>query len=120
MLKKVLAALAVAWLLPAPAFAWGTAAHKAIMRRAIELLPPELKTYFVERREEMIARAIDPDMWRGLDLSEDPNHFVNFGAPELGPFPFLAYPRERGAALAKFGPFSLSRLGTLPFREEEI
>jgi hypothetical protein len=120
MLKKVLAALAVAWLLPAPAFAWGTAAHKAIMRRAIELLPLELKSYFAERREEMIARAIDPDMWRGLDLSEDPNHFVNFGDPQLGPFPFTAYPREHGAALAKFGPFTLSRLGSLPFREEEV
>src|SRR5436190_11352064 len=105
MLQRLCGALLACVLLPSPAFAWGTAAHKAIMRRAIELLPPELKPYFVERREEMIARSIDPDMWRGLDLSEDPNHFVNFGAPELGPFPFLGYPREHGAALAKFGPF---------------
>jgi hypothetical protein len=120
MLRRLCAALALVMLVPAPSFAWGTAAHKAIMRRAIDLLPAELKSYFSERREEMIARAVDPDMWRSLDLSEDPNHFVNFGAPELGPFPFTAYPREQGAALAKFGPFTLSRLGTLPFREQEL
>src|SRR5712671_3522569 len=120
MLKRVLGALIVAWLLPAPAFAWGTSAHKAIMQRAIELLPPELKSYFLERRDEMIARAIDPDMWRSIDLEEDPNHFVNFGDPQLGPYPFTAYPREFGAALRKFGVFNISRLGRLPFREEEI
>jgi hypothetical protein len=118
--RRLCAALAVVVLLPSPSFAWGTAVHKEIMRRAIELLPPELKPYFVERREEMIARAIDPDIWRAIDLEEDPNHFVNFGAPELGPFPFTAYPREYGAALQKFGVYTFSRLGRLPFREEEI
>jgi len=120
MLQRLCGALLVAVLLPSPAFAWGTAAHRAIMRRAIELLPPELKTYFADRREEMIARAIDPDMWRALDAEEDPNHFVNFGAPELGPFPFTAYPREYGAALQKFGTTGLTRLGRLPFREAEV
>src|SRR3954464_4903622 len=107
MLQRFCGALLAVVLLPAPAFAWGTAAHRAIMRRAIELLPPELKAYFVERRDEMIARAIDPDLWRALDNEEDPNHFVNFGAPELGAFPFTAYPREYGAALQKFGAIGL-------------
>jgi hypothetical protein len=120
MLKRFCGALLVVACLPSPAFAWGTAVHRAIMRRAIELLPPELKPFFAERRDEMIARAIDPDMWRTLDNNEDPNHFVNFGAPELGPFPYNAYPREYGAALQKFGAFSLARLGRLPFREAEV
>ena len=120
MLRRLFGALLVLTLLPSPAFAWGTAAHREIMRRALELLPPDLKVYFLERREEMIARATDPDMWRSINLEEDPNHFVNFGAPELGPFPFTAYPRESGAALQKFGVYTLSKLGRLPFREEEI
>src|SRR5438128_6551684 len=98
MLRRVFGTLAILMLLPAPSFAWGTAAHRAIMRRAIELLPPELKPYFTERREEMIARAIDPDMWRSLREDEDPNHFVNFGAPELGPSPFRGYPRHYDTA----------------------
>lgn len=120
MLRRLCAALVVSLLVPAPSYAWGTAAHRAIMRRALDLLPPELKAYFGERREEMIARSTDPDMWRSLDLNEDSNHFVNFGDPQLGPFPFTAYPRDYSAALAKFGPFNLSKLGTLPFREEEV
>ena len=122
MLRRLFGALALGALVlvPAPAFAWGTAAHREIMRRALDLLPPELKPYFMERRDEMIARAIDPDLWRSVNLEEDPDHFVNFGDPQLGPFPFTAYPRESGAALAKFGVFTLSRLGRLPFREEEL
>ena len=120
MLRRVSAVLLLVVLVPAPSFAWGTAAHRMIMRRALDLLPPELKAYFNERREEMIARSTDPDMWRALDLSEDPNHFVNLGDPRLGPFPFAAYPRDYSAALARFGPFELSKLGTLPFREEIV
>src|SRR2546421_6193231 len=120
MLQRVCGALLACVLLPSPASAWGTAAHKAIMRRAIELLPPELKPYFVERRDEMIVRAIDPDMWRTLDNDEDPNHYVNFGDPQLGPYPFIAYPREYGAALQKFGAVGLTHLGRLPFREAEV
>jgi hypothetical protein len=107
-------------LLPAPAFAWGWAAHKAIMRRAIDLLPPEIKPFFVRHRDEMIARTIDPDLWRSVGWDDDHNHFVNFGAPALGAYPFAAYPRDYGAALQKFGVAGLRRLGTLPWREAEM
>jgi hypothetical protein len=120
MLRRVLAAALVACLLPSPAFAWGFAAHRAIMRRAIDLLPPEIKPFFIEHREEAVFRALDPDLWRSVGWDDDHNHFVNFGAPELGPFPFTAYPREYGAALQKFGEADLKRLGTLPFREAEM
>ena len=45
--------------------------------------------------------------------------FVNFGAPELGPYPFTAFPRELGAALEKYGAAALKRLGMLPWRAAE-
>ena len=88
-----------ALLLPSPAFAWGFAAHRYIMRRAIDLLPAAVKPFFVEHRDEVVIRVVDPDLWRNVGWEDDPNHFVNFGAPELGPYPFTAYPREYGAAL---------------------
>ena len=106
-------------LLPSPALAWGFAAHKYIMRRAIDLLPVAIKPFFVEHRDEMVFRVVDPDLWRNVGWEDDPNHFVNFGAPELGPYPFTAYPREYGAAFEKFGAAGLKRLGTLPWREAE-
>jgi|SRR5665213_286083 len=119
-LSVTVALTVVASLLPAPAFAWGFAAHRAIMRRAIDILPPEIKPFFVEHRDEIIYRVVDPDMWRAIGWDEDHNHFVNFGAPELGPAPFTNMPRDYTAALQKFGPVTLKALGTLPWREAEM
>jgi len=106
-------------LLPAPAFAWGFAAHRYIMRRAIELLPAELKSFYVTHREEVVLRVVDPDLWRIVGWEDDPNHFVNFGISEYGAYPFTALPREYGAAVEKFGLITLKRNGTLPWRTAE-
>jgi hypothetical protein len=105
---------------PAPASAWSWEAHRFIMRRAIEILPAEIKPFFEEHREEVINRSIDPDLWRDAGWEEDQNHFVNFGAPEMGPFPFVAFPRDQTAALEKFGAATLKRLGMLPWRLQEM
>lgn len=105
---------------PSPAFAWGFEAHKFIMSRAIDLLPPELKGFFVQKREEVVLRAIDPDLWRTVGWPEDPNHFLDFGVKEYGAFPFTGLPRDYGAALEKFGRATLERNGTLPWRTAEM
>src|SRR5260370_30081106 len=117
MLRGVGVALVITTLLPAPVFAWGFAAHKYIMRRAIDLLPVDIKPFFVEHRDEIVFRVIDPDLWRNVGWEDDPNHFVNFGAAEFGPYPFTALPREYAAALEKFGGPLLKRQGLLPWRE---
>ena len=89
------------------------------MRRAIDLLPAGIKPFFVEHRDEIVVRVIDPDLWRNIGWEDDPNHFVNFGAAEFGPYPFTALPREYGAALEKFGMATLKRQGMLPWRVAE-
>ena len=121
MRKALVAAVALAaiWLVPAPASAWGFAAHQLIMKRAIELLPPELKPLFQRYRDEIVMRVKDPDLWRNAGWEDDPHHYINFGVKELGAFPFAELPREYGAALEKFGASFLTRLGTLPWREAE-
>lgn len=111
--------LAAASLVPAPASAWGFAAHQLIMRRAIEVLPPELKPFFEHHRDEIVFRIKDPDLWRTAGWDDDPNHFVDFGMKELGAYPFTELPREYGAALEKFGASMLVRIGRLPWREAE-
>ena len=113
------AAVLVAALVPAPASAWGTEAHRYIMGRAIDLLPQELKPFFEHYRAEIVIRSIDPDTWRSAGWDDDPNHFIDFGMKELGAYPFPDLPREYGAALAKFGKATLDRVGRLPWREEE-
>jgi hypothetical protein len=106
-------------LVPAPAQAWGAAAHRYIMRRAIDLLPAEIRPFFAGHADELVLRVNDPDLWRTAGWPDDPNHFVDFGAAEYGVFPFAALPREYGAAVEKFGAATVTRLGTLPWRLEE-
>lgn len=105
--------------LPSTADAWGFAGHRLIMRRAIDLLPLEIKPFFEQYREEIVVRATDPDLWRNVGWDDDPNHFVDFGVEEYGSYPFTTLPREYGAALEKFGAATLKRNGLLPWREAE-
>ena len=115
----VAAALLVASLVPASASAWGFVAHRYIMGRAIDLLPPELKPFYEHYRDEIVIRATDPDLWRNVGWEDEPNHFMNFGVREFGEYPFTALPREYGAAIEKFGTSTLKRDGLLPWRESE-
>jgi hypothetical protein len=118
--KAVVALLLVASLLhAAPADAWGFAGHRLIMRRALELLPAELKPFFDQYREEVIIRSVDPDLWRSVGWEDDPNHFLDFGVSEYGKEPFAALPRDYDAALQKFGSAVLKRNGLLPWRAAE-
>lgn len=104
-----------------PAHAWGFTGHRYIMGRAIDLLPPPLKTFFEHYRAEVVVRVIDPDLWRNVGWEDDPHHFLDFGAREFGPAPeFPDLPRDYSAALDKFGEATLKRLGLLPWREAEM
>ena len=118
--RALAAALSVAVsLLPSTASAWGSNAHRGIMRRAIDILPAEIKPFFIAHRDEIVYRAIDPDTWRTVGWDEDQNHFVNYGAPELGRSG-TDMPRDYTAALQRFGEATLKRLGTMPWREAEM
>ena len=122
-MRKTLVALGafvLVALAPASAFAWGFAGHRLIMRRAIELLPPELKPFFDRYRDELVVRVVDPDVWRTAGWDDDPNHFMDFGAKEYGAYPFKELPRELDAAVEKFGTVTLRRNGMLPWRANEM
>jgi hypothetical protein len=113
----VAAALAFA---PSTASAWGARVHRDITRRAIDLLPSEIKPLFVRNRDELVLRSNDPDLWRLVFPDEAPNHQIDFGVEEYGPYPFVALPREYGAAVEKFGAATVRRYGTLPWRVAEL
>jgi hypothetical protein len=106
--------------LPAPASAWSFEGHRLIMRRALDLLPPELQPFFNRHREEIVVRVIDPDLWRTAGWPEDPHHFFDFGVREYGKFPFDEVPRAYDQALEKFGRTTLERNGLLPWRLAEV
>ena len=105
---------------PAPAHAWGFAAHKFIMDRAIALLPPEIRPLFEAHRAEVVERAIDPDTWIVAGwLEEQPHHFVDMDSAGFGEYPFNELPRDYTAAVAKFGEAKMRDVGTLPWTTEE-
>lgn len=104
---------------PSTSSAWGAAAHRFIMRRAIEALPAELRPFFLQNADEVVMRANDPDLWRTAGWDDDSNHFVDFGVPEYGPYPFAGLPRSQDAAVEKFGAATVKKYGTLPWREAE-
>src|SRR5262249_29802521 len=118
--RRIAIVLLIAALTPSRASAWGFAGHRLIMRRAIELLPAELKPFFEHYREEVIVRVVDPDTWRNVGWDEDPNHFLDFGAKEYGAYPFKELPRDFDAAVEKFGMATVKRNGMLPWRANQL
>jgi hypothetical protein len=99
--------------------AWGFEAHRFIADRAIDLLPAEIRPYFVQHRAFIAEHAIDPDLWRTAGFTDEPpQHFLDMDA--FGPPPFDALPRDREQAIAKFGREMIEKNGLLPWRVEEM
>jgi hypothetical protein len=113
--------LAAFVMVPSSASAWGFEAHKLIAARMIALLPPELKPLFEKRRDFIVERAIDPDLWRTVGWEEEPpNHFLDFDYEAFGPYPFAALPRDYDRAVQKFGKALIHQQGLLPWRTAEF
>jgi hypothetical protein len=115
------ALLALAWsaLPTARPQAWSLALHMYIADRAIDLLPPELKPFYVKYRADVVAHAIDPDTYRSVGFTEEePRHFVDMDS--YGPFPFRDLPHDYDAAVAARGADFVRKNGVLPWRTQEI
>lgn len=111
--------LAVAGAAPAPAAAWGFEPHKYIMGRAIQLLPAEIRPFFVKYQTSIVEHAIDPDLWRTAGWEQEPpRHFLDMDA--YGPYPFPNFPREQDEAIKRYGADFVAKNGQLPWRATEI
>jgi hypothetical protein len=109
--------VALGW--PQSAAAWGVEVHKYILDRAIPLLPPEIRPFFLKYRTTIVEHAIDPDLWRTAGWeAEPPRHFVDMDA--YGPYPFKDMPRDYEAAVKRYGRDFVEKNGTLPWRTDEI
>ena len=120
-MRLAAALLAALVVLPSSVSAWGFEAHKFIADRMIALLPAELKPLFEKRRDFIVERSIDPDLWRTVGWEEEPpNHFLDIDYKEFGPYPFTALPREYDLAVQKFGKDVIHTQGLLPWRAAEF
>jgi hypothetical protein len=120
-MRLAAAVLAAFVVLPSSVSAWGFEAHKFIADRMIALLPAELKPLFEKRRDFIVERAIDPDIWRTVGWEEEPpNHFLDMDFAAFGPYPFEALPRDYDKAVQKFGKDVIHTQGLLPWRAQEF
>jgi hypothetical protein len=115
---------AVIALLPASLGAWGMDVHRLITRRALDNLPDDLRPFFASRREFISEHAVDPDLWRVVDLrgalgNEEPNHFLDIDGLDE-PRPFKGVPRDWNTYVARYGLQKANQMGRLPWRVEEV
>jgi len=104
---------------PSRSAAWGFEGHKYIVDRAIPLLPPEIRPYFLKFRVAIVEHAIDPDLWRTAGWeAESPRHFLDMDA--YGPHPFSALPHDYDKAVEKYSKDFVEKNGLLPWRAQEI
>ena len=110
MLRRIVPALVVLMALPAPAFAWGR-------RRAPIHHAPRHRS--AARRRSSRSSSTSATSWccaatiricGGWFDDEAPNHQIDFGVADYGPYPFAALPREYDKAVEKFGgpPFGVT------------
>jgi hypothetical protein len=112
-------ALGLAVLIPHSLFAWGLDVHRFITERAIATLPGAVRPFFEKHRAFIVEHSIDPDLWRSVGFAEEPpRHFLDLDS--FGSYPFRELPRDRDAAIQKFGKERIEKEGQVPWRTAEI
>jgi len=111
----ILVCVAAAVLLwPVSASAWGNNANKLIVNRAIDTLPPDLRSFFDGNRSILLQHVNDPFITVEKTPAERKNQFIYLD--KYGRFPFELLPRSYKAAVSKFGRSKLESNGLLPWQ----
>ena len=117
--RFISAVLLFALWVPLPLQAWGLDVHRLITGRAIDLLPNAIRPFFEKHRSFIVEHSVDPDLWRNVGfIDEPPRHYLDLDS--YGAYPFRELPRDRQAALQKFGQEKIEQEGQLPWRVDEI
>jgi len=101
--------------LPPSAAAWGLAAHRWVATRAAEIVRDRCPALVAGPRATLGDAAVEPDtvLKRRDGRRELARHYMNLD--HYGPPPFRALPRDRDAALARYGQKTIERQGVLPW-----
>jgi hypothetical protein len=110
----LLFALGIGVLFPGHALAWGGNGQKLVAGKAIDTLPPDLRTFFESNRSFIILHVTDPLDAEAKTPAEKHNHYLYLD--KYGRFPFELLPRTYKAAVAKYGKSKLESTGLLPWQ----
>ena len=96
------------------AWCWGPEAHELITRKAIPLLPAEMKTFYEMNSRYIVPMSNLPDDWRESHKPEvGPQHYIDLDL--LGEPPFTRLVVDRAEAEKRFGKQKLLDAGVLPW-----
>jgi hypothetical protein len=94
--------------------AWGKNGHRLVVTKAIDTLPPDIRSFFESNLALLSQHVTDPLDAIAKTPAERHNHFILLD--KYGRFPFEALPRNYKAALTKFGKPKLDANGLLPWQ----
>lgn len=107
--------LLAGWLLAAgPASAWGSEANRLIAGKAIDSLPPELRSFYEANRYAINQQVNAPAELASRNPAEKRNQFVFLD--HYGRFPFDSLPRNYKMAVQKHTKRVLDANGLLPWQ----
>ncbi|MBI3404443.1 MAG: hypothetical protein HY046_03190 [Acidobacteria bacterium] len=108
---------AAAFIFPSPSFGWGANAQKVITSKAVETLPPELRSFFEANRQSIQQSTLDT-----MDsLAKAPPTSVERRSQYIyldryGRFPFDNLPRDFKTAVARLTKRVVDSNGVLPWQ----
>ena len=114
MRRRLLLGFCLLALLPAPAFGWGANGHRVITNKAVDTLPPEIRSFFETNRTYLVQKCTAPAESLARNPQEKPNHFIYID--RYGRFPYDALPRDYTAAVRKHGRRMIEANGKLPWQ----
>jgi hypothetical protein len=117
--RPILIVLVCALLIPRTLQAWGLDVHRLVTGGAIAILPATIRAFYEKHRNFIVEHSVDPDLWRNVGFTEEPpRHYLDLDS--YGAYPFRELPRDRQAAIEKFGREKIEREGQLPWRVDEV
>jgi hypothetical protein len=109
---RILAAVLLAGLFAATAFGWGDDAHRAAVRGAVAVLPPEIAPFFQINSRFIAEHSIDPDSLPDPTAEQRSEHFLDLDAYDVAA---AEIPRDRAEAERRFGRATVIERGLLPW-----
>jgi len=118
MRRKLSAGLAVFLLVllltSSSSFGWGESAERLITNKAVDTLPDEMLSFFVNNREYIVQHSTDVSELNDKTPGPHNNDFIQID--HYGPFPFTALPRSYSAAVKKYSRRTVEQYGLLPWQ----
>jgi hypothetical protein len=88
-------------------YSWDESADRVVLNKAIDALPKQMKKFYEERENSLLALVEDP-----VEMGSR----LLFEVDRLSEFPFEDVPTSRQAAVDKYGEDAIAEAGDLPWR----